>query len=112
MLLGFGGSLTTTCMFLNNQPCTATPTDTDLNPDELHFYSFIVSLDRCDGSCNTADDPFGRICVPNKIEHINLKVFNMMKEVNVEKKFVKHNSSETRCEFDGEKYNSKQKWST
>ena len=30
--------------------------------DELHYYPFIISLDRCDGSCNTVEDPLGRIC--------------------------------------------------
>ena len=39
---------------------------TDLNPDELHYNPFMVSLDRCDRICNTTEDPFGRICVPNK----------------------------------------------
>ena len=37
----------------------------DLNPDD---YPFIFSVDRCDGSCNTVEDPFGRICAPNEIE--------------------------------------------
>ena len=42
----------------------------DFNPDEnsqgLRYYPFMVNLDRCTESCNTLDDPSGRICVPNK----------------------------------------------
>ena len=34
---------------------------TDLNPDEYHYYPFIISLDRCGKSCNTVEDPFGRL---------------------------------------------------
>ena len=26
------------------------PTFIDFNPDELHYYPFIVSIDRCDGN--------------------------------------------------------------
>ena len=33
----------------------------------------MVSLERCDGSSKTIEDPFGRICVGNNIEDLNLK---------------------------------------
>ena len=36
----------------------------------------------CDGSCNTVEDPFGRIFVPNKMDNVNLKVFSMIKGIN------------------------------
>lgn len=50
---------------------------------ELHYYPFIIiSLDRCDVSCNTFEHPLGSICVSNKMEEINLKIFNMIKEMN------------------------------
>ena len=32
------------------------PTLIDLNPTELVYYPFIVSLNRCNGSCNTVGD--------------------------------------------------------
>ena len=64
---------------MNKQQCIVRPTRTDLNPDELHYYPFIVSLDRCDASFNTVEHRFGRICVPNTTENVNLKVFNMIK---------------------------------
>ena len=38
----------------------------------------MVSLDRCNESCNTFDDLSSRICVENKIEDVNLNVFNMI----------------------------------
>ena len=37
----------------------------------------MVCLDKCNGSSNTLDDLFGRLCVPNKTKDINIKVFNM-----------------------------------
>ena len=30
----------------------------------------MVSLDKCNGSCNTVDDVSSRICVPNNTENI------------------------------------------
>ena len=40
---------------------------------------------------------------------MNLKVFNMIKEINELKTLAKHFSFECRCEFDGKKCNSRQK---
>ena len=51
----------------------------DMNPDERHFFSFIISLKMRDGSCNTAGDLFGRICVSLRKEDVTFKVFNMIK---------------------------------
>ena len=47
----------------------------DLNPDELSSYQFLVSLDRCNGSCNTLD---AKIYVQNKKEDVNIKVITVL----------------------------------
>ena len=65
VLLGFGRPLTIKCILVNNQPYMVRPTLIDLNPDELRNYPFI-SLDKCGRSCNTVEDPFGRICMTIK----------------------------------------------
>lgn len=41
-----------------------------LNPNELHYYPLIISLDRWNGRCNTVKEPFSRIGAPNKIEDV------------------------------------------
>ena len=50
VLLSFSGSSARIAMSLNNDSCLARPTLIDLNSNELHNYSFMVSLDRCNGS--------------------------------------------------------------
>ena len=84
---------------LNNEPCLAKPNLSDLNPNKLHYYTFIVSLDRCNGSCNTLDDSFRRIYVPN------LNAFNMITRINESKTLTKHFSYYCNCKFDGRKCN-------
>ena len=32
------------------------------------FYPFSVSINKCGGSCNTIDDPYVSVCVPNKVK--------------------------------------------
>ena len=48
----------------------AMPTVTDLNFDKHYYYPLIISMNRYNGSCNTMEDPFGRICVPNETGHM------------------------------------------
>ena len=95
---------------LSNQQCSTQPTLINLQPNEytqgLRYYPFAVNLDRCTGNCNTLNDLSNRICVANKIEDLNLHVFNMIKGVNESKMLTKHVSFEWKCKFDGRKCNS------
>ena len=65
LLLSFSGSLATwKCVSLNNEPCMARFTLFDLNPVELNYYPFMISLNKCNGSCNVVD----YTCVPSKVK--------------------------------------------
>ena len=101
-------------MSINNQQCVVRSTSIDLNTDDIHYYSFTLNVDRCDGSYDTVEDLFleycCRICIPNLTEDVDLKVFNMMKGISESKTLIKNISCEYKCEFDGTKYNSKQSW--
>ena len=58
----------------------------DLNSDEYNQgfsqYLFMVNLDRCNGIYNAFDNASSKICVPNKIEDVNLSVFNIITRTN------------------------------
>ena len=43
------------CVPLNNQPYQPKPTLINLNPDELHYYQFVVNVNKCGGSFNIID---------------------------------------------------------
>ena len=43
------------------------PTLVDLDSNKLHYYSYIISLDRCDESCTAVEESFGRISVSIKM---------------------------------------------
>ena len=82
------------CVSLNNEPRQPRPTFVSLNPDKLHYDSCAVIFKISSESCNTIDDPLGRICSYNKIEDAKPKVFKMIKFINEPKKFAKHISCE------------------
>ena len=54
----------------------------DASYDEHLYYPFTVSVNNCGGSCNAIGDPYARICVPNRLKNVNVKVFDLMSEVN------------------------------
>ena len=51
-LLSFSQPLATKCVSLNDEPCIIRPILIDLNPFELKYYPFMISLGKCTGSCN------------------------------------------------------------
>ena len=116
MLTNFNGSLAHVAkvfdikgISLNNVSCLATPSLINLNSHGLHYYLSMVSLDSCNGICNTLDNLPRRICIPNKIKDAKLNIFNMMKRINESETLTKHISCVGKCKFDCRKCNSNQK---
>ena len=69
------------------------PTLFNLHPNEyskqVHYYLFKVKFERYVGSCNTLNNPSNNVCIPNKTEDLNLRVFNMITGINELKKYFK-----------------------
>ena len=83
----------TKCISLSNQKCMTQSTLIDLYPNEysqeFHYYPFAVKLDRSVGSCNTLNDLSNKVCIPNKTEDLNLRVFNLITGMNESKTLPK-----------------------
>ena len=60
-------------MSLDNTPCIVRPTLIDSNPIKLNFYLFMISLDKCNISCNAVDDISTKRCVPSKTKDAYIK---------------------------------------
>ena len=69
------------------------PTLVNLHPKErlqgLCCYPFVGNLDRCFGICNTLKDSPNKLCVLNKTEGLNLRVFNINSGINESKTLTK-----------------------
>ena len=109
-LLSFSRPLATKCVTLNNEQCITQPFLIDLNPVELKYYPFMISLHKCSESCNSVDDLSTEICVPSKTKKVNVKVFNTITNRNGDKLMVKHISFDCKCKFSRTTCYSKQKW--
>ena len=50
VLLSVSSSLAAKCVSLNDEPCMIRPTLIDLNPADLKYYPFMISLDKRSGT--------------------------------------------------------------
>ena len=80
VLLSFSSSLATKYLSLSDEPCLVRPNLINLNPVQLKYYSFSVSLDKCSESFNVISP---KTCVTNKTKDINVKIFNMITNRNI-----------------------------
>ena len=86
---------------------TIRPTLIDLNPVELKYYPFMISLNKCTGSCNVLSQ---NTCVPKEAKDISFKVFDMITNRNEGKAKTEHISCDCKYKFNSTVCNASQKW--
>ena len=96
------------CYSLDNQECKIRPEVISVNNKEPNFYPYRIKMNRCAGSCNTIDDPYGKTCFANDIENIGLKVFNLLSQTM--KLLTKKNICGWKCKLNKDACNNKQIW--
>ena len=67
---------------MNNQECKTRTKIINIENNELVFYSFSIKVNKCSGSCNNVNDIYAKLCIPDTIKNINVKVFNLMSFTN------------------------------
>ena len=97
-------------MSLSNKPFMNLPALIDLNPIELNYYPFIISLDKYSETCNAIKDLSTKICVPSKAKYVNVMVFNMIARRKEAKMLIKHISCVCKCKSNSSTCTSNQKW--
>ena len=104
--LTFFGSLSNVnsleCVSMKNQECKVRPEIVNVNSNEPLFYPFSIKTSRCSGSCNNINDPYAKMCVPDIIKNLNVKVFNLISRINETTHIKWHetcwNEDKCRCE--------------
>ena len=73
---------------MNNQECKARPNIMDVNNNEPVFYPCSIKVNKCSGSCSNINNPYAKLCVPDIIKNINVKVFNLMSRINETRQII------------------------
>ena len=70
------------CVSLKNQECKVRPKIVDINSNNPMFYPFSIKVNKCSGYCNNINNPYAKICVPDTVKDLNVRVFNLMSRTN------------------------------
>ena len=61
-------------ILMNNQEWKIRPEIVDFNSNEPTLFPFSIKTSKCSGSCNNINNPFVKLCVPDVVKNINLKL--------------------------------------
>ena len=64
------------CISIKNEECKVRPEIVNINSNNPIFYPFSIKVNKCNGNCNNINDPYAKICVPDSVKNLNVKVFN------------------------------------
>ena len=94
---------------MNNQASKVRPEITNVNSNEPVFYPFSIKTSKCNSVCNNINDPYPKICVPDAVKDLNVKVFSLMSR-NTETSNIKwHETCYCKCRLDASVCNNKQR---
>ena len=97
-----------------NEKCMSAPKIIDLNKVEPVFYLLSIKVNKCSGDCNNINDLVAKLCVPNIVKDMNIKVFTLLARINETCKCVcrltsyicndrqEWNENKCRCECKGD----------
>ena len=98
------------CISFNNQGCKVRPKIVDVSSDNPIFYPSSVEINRCNGDCNSINDPYAKICVSEVVKNLNVKVFNLMPRSNESRSVKLHETCKCIYRLNRIVCNNKQRW--
>ena len=97
------------CVSMNNQEFKIRPKMININCNE----PYSVKLNECSGTCNSGscniNDSYAKLCVPDVIKNINVKVFNLMSRSDKKGNTEWHQTCKCKCRRDASICNNKRR---
>ena len=98
------------CISMSNQKCKTRLQFVNINGDEPVFFPFSIEKSKSSGSCNNINYSYAKICVPDVVKNLNVKVFNLMSRTNEIRHMEWHETCKCECKFGANICNNKQRW--
>ena len=95
---------------VSNQECKVRPKITDINNNESVFYPYSIKVNKGSRRCSNINDPYAKLCVPDIIKNINVKVFNLMLRINETRQIIWHETCICVCRLTSAVCNSREIW--
>ena len=74
------------------------------------FFPFSVETSKCSGSCKNINYPYAKLCVPDVVKKLYVKVLNLMSRTNKARFIDWHDTCKCECKFGANVCNNKQRW--
>ena len=97
----------TKCISLKNRECKAREVVVN---NEYMTFPYNIKVNKCIGSCNNITNPYSKVCIPDIIKYITVKIFDLISQQNTTKQTKWHESCECVCRLNLIACNNKQKW--
>ena len=113
-MMFFGSSISSVnpleCVSMKNQGCKVRPEIINVNSSDPIFYPFSIKTSKCSGSSNNINDPYIKLCVPDDVKNLNIKVFNLMSRTNETRHIKWYETCKCKRRLDASICNNKQRW--
>ena len=63
----------------------------------LYFILYSIEVNESSGSCSNINDPYAKLCVPDVVKKINVKLFNLVPRTNETRHIKLHESCKCKC---------------
>ena len=97
-------------ILMNNQECKVRHQILNVNGDDPAFLPFIIKTNKRSGSCNNIYNPHAKLCVPDLVKNLKVKVFNLMSRTNETRQIEWYETCKRKCRLDGSVCNNRQHW--
>ena len=92
----------------DDEECKTRAQVVNINEDEPAFFPFSIKISKCSGSCNNINHSYTKICIPNVVKNLNVKVFNLMSITNETRHIEWHETCKCECKFEANICDNKQ----
>ena len=110
ILSGFTNANSLSCVSMINKECKTRPQIVNVDGDEPVSFPFGTKTSKYSGSCNNINYPYAKICVPDVVKNLNVKIFNLMSRTNETRYIEWHETCKRECKFGPNVCNNKQRW--
>ena len=98
------------CIPMNNQECKVRSEIINVNSNEPVFDPFSIKKSKCSGRYNNINNPYAKMCVPDVVKILNVKVFDLMSRTNEARHIKRHKACKCKCRLDASVCNNKKSW--
>ena len=99
------------CISMKSQECKVRKEIININSNKPIFYPFSIKTSKFSGSCNNINDIYPKICVPDVVKDLNIKVLNLMSRTNETRHIKWDETCKCKCRLDASVCNNEQRWS-